>query len=121
ATWRRVLIFRGRAFTNVGKIRTHAHFSEQDRPLKNVIARCAATFAPFAIDIGRDVTGADLLAVTIKTAVARVNATTALGHSGFRRRINIGAFLVHLRIEMSDLVIRNDGETDPRERERSEK
>ena len=98
---------------NIRQIRTHPRFAEQHRTVENVIARCAAAFAPFPFDVRSGVIRADLLAVAIDAAVRGINLSAALGHSGFRHRINIGAFLVHLRIEMADLQVRNEGQTQP--------
>jgi hypothetical protein len=89
-------------------------------PLEDVIARRAAAVTPFSLDIGPGVFGAHLLAVTVNAAVRSVDARAALEHSRLRLRINIGAFLIGLRIEMSDLPIRKDGQAHPRERERAE-
>src|SRR5207249_8648506 len=72
------------------------------------------------IDIGRRVIGAQPLAMTIIATVRDINTTTAFGHSRFRRGIYVGKFLVHLRIEMSDLQIGNHGQAQPREGERAE-
>ena len=113
------MIFRGRALAHVGKIGTETHFPEHNRSGEDVIARRAATLAPFSIDIGRQIIGANLLTMTIETAVAGVNFTAAFGHSRRRHWIDVGAFLVHLRIEMSDLLIRNDGQSDPGKGERA--
>lgn len=115
------MIFRGRTFADVGKIRTHAHFAEQRGPFEDVVARRAATLAPFPIDVGRDVIGTNPLTVAIETAIAGINLAAAIGHAGFRNGISISAFLIRLRIEVSDLVIRNNGETDPGKSERPEK
>jgi hypothetical protein len=61
-----------------------------------------------------------LLAVTINAAVRGINVRAALEHSRLRLRINVGAFFVGLRIEMSDLPVRNNGQSDPRKSERAE-
>jgi hypothetical protein len=116
----RTLLFRRCARANVCNVLAHAHFSEKYRPLENVIARRAATGAPFALDIGPRVLGAHLLAVTINAAVCSVNARASFKHSRLWLRIVLRAFLVGLRIEMSDLPIRNDSQSHPGERERSE-
>src|ERR1700730_18216797 len=73
-----------------------------------------------SLHLRRRVLGAELRAVTVKTSIPTEDFLPAVGHSRFRHRIDIGTFLVHLRIEMSDLVIRNHGETHPGECERSE-
>jgi len=116
----RTLLFHRRACANVCQVLTHAHFAEKYWPLENVVAGRAAAVTPFALDIGRRVIGAHLLAVAIDTAVRCVNMRTAFHHSRLRHWINIGAFLVGLRIEVSDLPIRNDGQSHPGERERPE-
>src|ERR1019366_9096353 len=118
---RSILFFGGGTLADIGKVGTHASLAEQHRSRENVIARRAATVTPFAIDIGRDVIRADLLAVAIEAAVRGINMPAALGHSRFRLGINVGTFFVHLRIEMSDLPIRNDGQSYPRKGERPEK
>jgi hypothetical protein len=107
--WLRTLLFRRRARANVGNVLAHAHFSEKYRPLENVIARRAAAVAPFALNIGGRVIGSHLLAVAIDAAVRGVNPRAALDHSRLRHRINIGAFLIGLGVEVADLPIRNDG------------
>jgi len=61
-----------------------------------------------------------LLAVTINAAVRGVNVRAALEHSRLRLRINVGAFFVRLRIEMADLPVRNNGQSEPRKGERAE-
>ena len=76
--------WRGCARANVREVLSHSHFSEEYRPLKNVIARRAAAIAPFPLDIVRDVVGADLLAVAIDAAVCCVNVLAALEHSRLR-------------------------------------
>jgi len=43
--------FRRRARADIRKILAHTHFSEKYWPLKNIIARCTAAVAPFALDI----------------------------------------------------------------------
>jgi hypothetical protein len=113
----RTLLFRRCARANVCNVLAHAHFSEKYRPLENVIARRTAAVAPFAIDIGPRVIGADLLAVTINAAVRSVNARAALEHSRLWHWIGIAAFFVGLRIEVPDLPIRNEGQSRPGERE----
>jgi hypothetical protein len=45
--------------------------------------------------------------VAINAAVGGVNVAAALDHSRLRHWIDIGAFFVGLRIEMSDLQIWN--------------
>jgi hypothetical protein len=45
--------------------------------------------------------------VAVNAAVGGVNVATALDHSRLRHRIDIRAFFVGLRIEMSDLQIWN--------------
>ena len=113
----RGVLFRGRGFSDVRKIRTHPLFPEQHRATENVIARGAAALAPFrtrlrrsiafSIEVGSSILGAELLAVAINAAVGSVNVAAALGHSRLRHWIDIGAFFVGLRLEMSDLQIRN--------------
>ena len=100
-------MFRRGARADVRDVLAHAHFSKKHRLFENVIAWRAAAVTPFSFDIVGSVIGADLLAVTINTAVRSVNARATLEHSGLRLRINVGAFFVGLRIEMSDLPIRN--------------
>jgi hypothetical protein len=117
---RSVFLFRRRARANIRKILAHAHLPQKYRALENIIARRAAAVAPFPLDIVGGVIGAHLLAVAINAAVRSVNAPAARDHSRLRHRINIGAFLVGLRIEMSDLPIWNDRQSHPGERERPE-
>ncbi len=117
---RPALLFCRRARANIRKILAHAHLRQKYRVLENVIARRAAAVAPLSLDIGGGVIGAHLLAVAINAAVRSVNAPAARDHSRLRHRINIGAFLVGLRIEMSDLPIWNDRQSHPGERERPE-
>src|SRR5439155_12965822 len=52
----------------------------------------------------------DLLAVKIEATVRDVNAAATLSHSGFRHRINVGAFFVALRIELTNLQVRHVSE-----------
>jgi hypothetical protein len=106
-------LFRGGARADVRDVLTHPHFSKKHRLFENVIARRAAAISPFPFDVGCRVVSAHLLAVTINAAVRSVNARAALGHSRLRLRINIRAFFVRLWIEMSDLPIRNNGQSDP--------
>jgi hypothetical protein len=61
----------------------------------------------FSIEVSSSILSAELLAVAINAAVGGVNVATALDHSRLRHWIDIGAFFVGLRIEMSDLQIRN--------------
>ena len=61
-----------------------------------------------------------MLAVTVNAAVRSINARAALEHSRLRLRIGICAFLVGLRIKMSDLPIRKHGQSHPGESERAE-
>jgi hypothetical protein len=81
--------------------------------LKNIIARRAAAVSPFSLDVVGGVISADLLAVTIDAAVRRVNAPASLDHSRLWLGINVGAVLFHLRIEVSDLPIRDHGQSHP--------
>ena len=115
-----VFLFRRGARADVCNILAHAHFSEKYRPLKNVIARRATALSPFSLNIVRRVIGAHLLAVTINAAVRSVNARAARDHSRLWHWINVRALLVGLRVEMSDLPIRNDRQSHPREGERPE-
>jgi len=116
----RTLLFHRRARADVCDVLAHAHFPEKHWPLENVVAGRAAPVAPFSLNIVCGVISAHLLAVAINEAVRGVNMRPALDHSRLRHWINIGAFLVGLRIEVSDLPIRNDGQSHPGESERSE-
>jgi hypothetical protein len=58
--------------------------------------------------------------MTIEATIGGEDMAAALSHSRFRRGINIGAFFVHLRIEMSDLQIRDDSQSHPGKGERPE-
>jgi hypothetical protein len=120
ASWSRARRFRGRARADVRDVLAHTHFAKKHRLLENVIARRAATISPFSLDVGRSVIGAHLLTVTINAAVCGVNVRAALEHSRLGLRINVGAFLVGLRIEMPDLPVRNNGQSEPRKGERAE-
>jgi hypothetical protein len=120
SSWRRTLLFCGRARADVCDVLPHTHFRQKHLALENVIARRAAAVTPSSLDIGRGVIGAYLLAVAIHTAIRSINVRAALEHSRLRLRINICAFLVGLRIEMSDLPIRNHGQSHPRESECAE-
>jgi hypothetical protein len=106
--------------TNIREIRAHAHPAEQNRPIKNVIARRASALAPLALQIGARVIRPDLLRMAIDATVRDINATAAFRHSRTRRRIDIGRLLVRLRIEVPDLEIRNHRQAYPREGERAE-
>src|SRR5215470_2466555 len=110
---------RRRARANVCEVLAHSHLSEKYWVLKNVISRRAAAISPFPFDIVSDIIGADLLAMAIDAAVSRINVRAALEHSRLRTRINIRPLFVGLRIETSDLPVRNDRETDPRKRKRA--
>jgi hypothetical protein len=114
------LVFGRRTFSNVREIRTHPHFPQQHGPLEEIIARRAAALAPFTIDVGRRIIGADLLAVAVNASVCRVNPPAALSHAGLRRGISIIPIFIHLRIEVSDLVIRDEDQTRPRKGEGAE-
>lgn len=113
-------MFHRRACADICEVLAHAHFPEKHWPLENVIARRATAVSPFSFDIVCGVIGAYLLTVAIDAAVRGVNMRTALDHSRLRHWIGIGAFLVGLRIEMSDLPVRNDGQSHPGEGERPE-
>jgi hypothetical protein len=106
-------LFCRRASANIRDVLAHSHFPEKHRPLENVIARRAAAITPTTLDIGRGVIGADLLAVTINAAVRSIDPRAAFEHSRLRLRINVGGILVGLRIQRSDLPIRNDGQSHP--------
>jgi hypothetical protein len=109
---RTFLLCRG-ARANVCEVLAHAHFAKENRAVENVIAWRAATVPPLSLDIVRSVIGAHLLAVTINAAIRGVNARAALEHSRLRPRINVGAFLIRFRIEMSDLPVRDQRESQP--------
>jgi hypothetical protein len=106
---RRALLFLRGTGTDIREVLPHAHFPEKYWALENVIPRSAAAVAPFSLDIIRRIIGTDLLAVTIEAAIRSVNKRTALDHSRLRHRVDVGAFLVGLRIQMSDLPIWNNG------------
>jgi hypothetical protein len=55
--------------------------------------------------------------MAITAAIGGVNPAAAIGQAGFRRGIDVGAVLVHLWIEMSDLQIRHESQPGPRKRE----
>jgi len=116
----RTLLFHRRARPDIRNVLAHAHFPKKHWPLENVVAGRAAAVAPFALDIVCRVISAHLLAVAIDAAVGSVNARAALDHSRLWHRINICAFLVGLRIEMSDLPIWNYGQSHPGEGKRPE-
>ncbi len=103
------------AFTDVRQIRSHSHFPKQNRIIKNVIARCAATHPPFPIDVRACIIRTNLPGVAIDTSVRRINATALLHHSRLGHWINV-IFVVrtNLRIEGADLQIWNHGQTNPR-------
>ena len=113
---RRAFLFLWCARADVGQVLAHAHLSQEDRSFENVIARRAAAITPFSLDIGPRVIGAHLLAVTIDAAIGSVNARAARDHSRLRHWIDICAFLVRLRIEVSDLPIRDHSQSHPGER-----
>lgn len=117
---RGVCVFDRRPLSDIREIRAHPHFAEKRGAIEQIVPRRAAAFAPFPIDVGSGVIGADLLGVTIDTAVRDIDATAAFRHAGLWRWINIGTLFVHLRIEMTDLQIRNQNQTRPRECERAE-
>ena len=94
--------------------------SRERQVVRKYIAWRAAAITPFPIDVSRSIRRAHLLTVTIDAAVRSVNARAACDHTRLRHRIDICAFLVRLRIEVSDLKIWDHGQTHPRERERSE-
>jgi hypothetical protein len=58
--------------------------------------------------------------VAIDAAVRDVDLPAAFGHAGLRRGIGVGSFLVHLRIELSDLDARDERKAGPRKREGAE-
>src|SRR5262249_15602255 len=102
---RRTFLFLWRACADVRKVLPHAHLPEKNRSFENVIARRAAAVTPFPLDIVSRVFRADLLTVAINATVRSVNARALLDHSRLRHWINICAFLIGLRIKMSDLPI----------------
>ena len=51
--------------------------------------------------------------MAIETTIRDVDAPATLSHSRFRHRINVGAFFVALRIEMTNLQIGNVSEPKP--------
>lgn len=104
----------------IREIGTHSHFPKQHRTIENVIAWRAAAVAPFAIDIGSGVVGANLLAVAIDAAIRDINVASAFGHARLRSGIDVGAVLFHLRIEVADLDIRHEDQTEPGKGERPE-
>src|SRR5207249_9591308 len=110
---RNIFLFRRRARNDIRKILAHTHFPLECWPLKNIIAWCAAAVAPFALDIVGRVIGTYLLAMTIDAAVRSINPRAAFDHSGLRLGVNIGAILFHLRVEMSDLPIRDHRQSHP--------
>jgi hypothetical protein len=73
-----------------------------------------------ALKVGRGIIGPQLLAVAVNAAVRRINVSPAVGHSGFRHRINVRLLFVRLRIEVPDLVIRDKRQSGPGEGERAE-
>jgi len=113
-------LFCRRARADVCEVLAHSHFPKLHWPLEDVIARPAAAITPFSLDIVPSVFGAHLLAVTVNAAIRSVNLCAAVEHSRLRLRISIGAFLIGLRIEMSDLPIRKHGQSHPGESERAE-
>jgi len=66
---------------DIREVLAHSHFLEKHWPFEDVIARCAPAVTPFALDVGRGVSGAHLLAVTVNAAVCSINASAALEHS----------------------------------------
>jgi hypothetical protein len=117
---RRTFLFFWRAGADVRKVLTHAHLSKKNGSFENVIARRASAITPFSLDIRARIIGTHLLAVTIDTAIGSVNARAARDHSRLRHRINVRAFLVRLRIEVSDLPIWDHSQSNPGERKRPE-
>ena len=58
--------------------------------------------------------------MAIDAAVRDVDLPAAINEAGFRSRVNVGRFLIHLRIEMTNLRIWDRDEPGPRKRERAE-
>jgi hypothetical protein len=98
----------------------HAHLPKENRAVENVIARRTPAIAPFSLDIVGRVPRADLLTVTVDAAIRSVDTCALLDHSRLRHRIDVCAFLVRLRIEVSDLPVRNHRQSEPGESERPE-
>lgn len=113
---RRTFLFFWRARADVREVLAHAHLPEKNGSFENVITRRAAAITPSPLNIGASVFGADLLTVTIDTAVGSVNARAPRDHSRLGHRIDVCAFFIRLRIELSDLPIRNHSQSHPGER-----
>src|SRR5450432_2398394 len=105
--------------SDICEIGTNSHFSKENNRLENIIAGGAASRTPFAFEIGSAVFGSHLLRMTIDAAVRRVYLRAAQCHSRRRRRINIAAVFVGLRVEAADLQVRHDGEAEPGKGENS--
>lgn len=99
--------------TYVCEIRPHSHSAELNWSIEDIIARSAPPFAPFPIDVGAGIIGSNLLAMAIEAAIGDINASSALSHPRFWRRIGILAFFVSLGFEMSDLQIWDKRKTHP--------
>jgi hypothetical protein len=117
---RRAFLFLWRARADVREVLAHAHLPKENRSFEDVIPWGAPAVTPFSLDIGARILGADLLTVAIVAAVRSVDARAACDHSRLRHWINIRAFFIRLRIELSDLPIRNHSQSHPGERKRPE-
>jgi hypothetical protein len=113
-------LFGGCARADVPKVLAHAHLPKENRSFENVIAWRAAAVTPLPLDIGARIIGADLLTVTINAAIGSVNARALLDHSRLRHRVDVCAFLVRLRVEVSDLPIGDHRQSHPGKRKRPE-
>jgi hypothetical protein len=58
--------------------------------------------------------------VAIDAAIRGVNLPATLSHAGLRHGIDVGLFLVRLRVEVPDLGIGNEEQTHPRKGECAE-
>ena len=93
----------------VGKILTGPHLTNQNWPVENIIAGRAPPNSPVSFDIRSGVVRPDPLAVAIDAAIGVVDSPAPLHHAGGGLGINIGAFLIRLRIEVADLPVRDRG------------
>ena len=106
--------------TDVGEIRTDAHFAEKNDRLKNVVTRSAAAVTPMALNIGASIFGAHLLRMTIDATIRRVDARAAHHHARKGHGIGVATVFIRLGIKTANLKIWHHRHAEPREGENAE-
>ena len=100
----------GLTHPDVGEVRAAAHGAQQRRLIEDMVARDGSAHAPPAIQIGTEPGRPDLLAVTVQTAEALVDATSLGNEPGRRRRV-LAALLVDDGLHESELELGHGDQT----------